>query len=234
MLPRAYSSVAPSSPTASTPNLPEQVAAQKEAVLRGLTQARDYLQTLLHDPTMAAYHTQSQHLLDYVMVRLDPATQADELARRLSAPPRKTANADLDTDYRQNVIDLTYAYNSLPLYSPAFPAKGAAPVEPKSPLLRWINDLTGQINPGIGTTVNRLYPRDPATHVQDALALWRDTHQPQWLAAALINAQPGNQGIADLIDAARTVPPGLAGLGHRHLSPPPTHTGRYRRARTVR
>jgi hypothetical protein len=178
--------------------------------LTGLTQARDYLQTLLRDPAMTPYHTQSQHLLDYVMVRLDPAAQADELARRLSAPPRKTANADLDTDYRQNVIDLTYAYNSLPLYSPAFPAKGTAPVDPKSPLLRWINDLSGQINPDIGTTVNRVYNRDPAAHTQDALALWRSTHQPQWLTAALIDARPGNPGIADLIDAARTVPPDSA------------------------
>ncbi len=181
--------------------------ADNTRTLTGLAQARDYLQAILRDPAMAAYHAQSQHLLDYVMVRLDPAAQADELARRLSSPPRKTAIADLDTDYRQNVIDLTYAYNSLPLYSPAFPAKGAAPLEPKAPLLRWINDLTGEINPGIGTTVNRLYPRDPAIHGQDALALWRSTHQPQWLAAALINAQPSNQGIADLIDAARTVPP---------------------------
>lgn len=189
---------------------PEKMEASKANVSPGLSAARAQLESILRDPSMKPYHRQSRQLLDYVMIRLDPQAQADELARRLTASRR--AGADFgDPNYRQDVIDLTYIYNTLPLYAGSSKAKNdstliAAPSQ--EPLIRWISDLAeGAQRTGYG--VESIYPdkRDHAARFADALAAWRLTKSPQWLAAALTTAPPGAQDHAELIAAARAVSP---------------------------
>jgi hypothetical protein len=177
----------------------EEMEANNGRIRSRLADARDQLQAILRDPTMSQYHAPAQHLLDYVMVRLDPAAQTEELARRLTGPAKDKPG--LDADYRQNVIDLTFAYNSLPRYST--PKQGS--VQPRAPLLRWINDLSGPGTSGDNTTLS-LNPHNFASDQQDALAAWRTTHQPQWLAAALAAASPGNSDIPEMTAAARALP----------------------------
>jgi hypothetical protein len=202
----------PTQPAA--PNLnPE--AAQKaaedrdKAVLAIYAQARDQLQGILRDPAMKALHPQSEHLLDFVMLRLDPHAQAEELARRLSAPIQPGA---ADTDYKQNVIDLGYAYTSLPQVAwPQVIAKGKPAVtKPRSPLLRWMDDMYGaQYGNSNSIGLGLAYQRSStdAERLQDALTAWRETHGAQWLVAALTIAQPGDDGVNALIDAAMAIAP---------------------------
>jgi len=202
----------PAQPVA--PNLSPEAAQRAaedrdKAALALYAQARDQLQGILRDPAMKALHPQSEHLLDFVMLRLDPRAQAEELARRLSAPvPPRAA----DSDYKQNVIDLGYAYTSLPQVAwPQVIAKGkTAALKPRSPLLRWIDDLYGA-NYGdsglIGLSLAYQRASTDAERFQDALAAWRETHGAQWLVAALTIARPGDDGVHELIDAAMAVAP---------------------------
>jgi hypothetical protein len=179
--------------------------AQAAAVRAGLAQARDQLVAILHDPAMKPLHAASSHLLDYVMIRLDPVTQADVLARRLTEV--KPSNSDqAASDYRQNVIDLSYIYsNSLPSYSPWTQYKDAQAQAEKNPppqFIRWMNDV-GKPSPRIAGGAARGAAPDRRG---DAIAAWRATHAAQWLVAALDEAQPGEPGNAELIADARQVP----------------------------
>jgi hypothetical protein len=196
--------------------------AGKAAVLAGLAAARDELKDILGDPQMAAFHGPAQHLLDYVMIRLDPAAQANELARRLTAPPVKSAGTDLDLAFRQNLIDLTVAYNSLPTYSPALPPASVVPGKPFAPLLVWMQALGG---PGTSNsaedveTGSQPAPK-PASDRQDALAQWGSTHQPQWLVALLATAASASQDTVGLAAAAHAVPansPAYASVTYHRL-----------------
>jgi hypothetical protein len=196
----------------------QQVQAQQEQVRAGLGQARDQLESILHDPAMKSLHSASSHLLDYVMIRLDPLAQADVLARRLTAS--QPGNSDQAArDYLQNVIDLTYIYNSLPTYSPWSQYKAVqvqADKSPPAPFIRWMNDM-GRARPRVagvaasGTALDRS---------NDALESWRSTHAAQWLLAALVTAQPGQPESSELIGAARQVPtssPAYAGVTYERL-----------------
>ena len=193
-------------PYSFTAETPEKIEASNAAVRVGLAQARDQLQSILRDPAMEPLHAPSGHLLDYVMLRLDPAAQAGELARRLTeSKPARSSAAAPDPDYLQNVIDLTFAYNSMQLYSARPAPKSAnttaqsdATPKPRQPLIRWLSDL-GR-NP-VGSP-----PPSFDARRADALASWRATHAPQWLVAALSIADPGSSDSADLIAAARAVP----------------------------
>jgi len=192
-------------PFSPTPLTPQQTAANNAEMLKKLGEARDQLDSILRDPAMKPLHRASSHLRDFVMARLDPTAQADVLARRLAERPPDSTNPD----YVQNVIDLSYIYNSLPAYSPMLTRKEALArdaVNPPAPLIRWLNDM-GRPRP-------RVVLRDPsepmsvipANRRDDALASWRQTHGAQWLVAALTNAQPGDDANTDLIAAAQAVP----------------------------
>ncbi len=192
-------------PLGPDPQTQEQAAAANAQVLKGLAEARDQLNSILRDPAMKPLHGASSHLLDFVMARLDPAAQADILARRLS---EHASNAD-DPDYLQNVIDLSYIYNSLPTYSPWLSHKETLTrdaTNPPAPLIRWMDDM-GRSLPRVvledqGTPASII----PENRLSDALSTWHQTHAPQWLAAALKLAQPGNDANSELMDAGRAVP----------------------------
>jgi hypothetical protein len=192
-------------PFSTDPMTPEQTAANNAKMLKQLAEARTQLDSILGDPDMKQLHRASDRLLDFVMARLDPTTQADILARRLAERPRNST----DPDYLQNVIDLSYIYNSLPAYAPMLSRKDALArdaVNPPAPLIRWLNDM--------GRSRPRVVLRDPtepmsviATNRQsDALAAWRQTHGAQWLVAALTTVEPGDDANPDLIAAAQALP----------------------------
>jgi hypothetical protein len=188
------------------PDLPQATPQQSRApaiakARASLLEARDQLQSILRDPAMQPIHEQSQHLLDYVMLRLDPDAQSNVLAKRLTAPAG-------DPNYRQDVIDLTFAYNSSSSpYASTSPITGkTAPVssENDQPLIRWLADLGSNAQPPDYEDAPSVSPpQNPA----DALAMWQQTHAPQWLVAALTTAQPGAAENAKLIAAAREIPP---------------------------
>lgn len=180
----------------------------EKTTLANYTAARDQLEEILRDTAMQSIHPQSRRLLDLVMLRVDPQMQAQELARRLTAP----AKAAGDADYKQNVIDLGFAYDSLPQV--AWPQvlnrdQGkTATVEPQEPLLRWIDDMHGAIGTAESIGLNLAYQRSrtDSDRLQDALESWRTTHGLQWLVAALTLAQPTDDSAAELVAAAKAVP----------------------------
>ena len=201
---------------------PSEAAAGKAPVLAGLGAARDQLKSILADPSMGAFHAPSQRLLDYVMIRLDPVAQANELARRLIAPAAKTPGGDLDLAFRQNLIDLTVAYNSLPSYSATPAPANVASGKPLSPLLLWMQALGGPGKSSSTEDVERVAPtpvRTPTFDRQQALAAWRSTHGQQWLVALLATAGAGEE-TADMTAAARAVPadsPAYASVTYHRL-----------------
>ena len=184
------------------PALPQSNPQQAQAAIAqaraSLTAARDQLQSILGDPAMKPIHEQSRHLLDYVMLRLDPERQANVLARRIVAPGG-------DPDYKQDVIDLTWSYNSSSPYASSSPttgktARGNGPGEPS--LIRWLADIGAHAQqPDYEGAPNVSPPQNAA----DALAMWQQTHAPQWLVAALTSAEPGAQENAGLIAVAREI-----------------------------
>jgi hypothetical protein len=190
----------------------DQMGPADTKVRAGLAQARAQLESILRDPAMKSIHPQSRQLLDYVMARLDPDAQADELARRLTAPRRAGSDSG-DPNYRQDVIDLSFIYNSLPLYDTGSARQDKADPPSREPLIRWIDDLAmGAASFGFGLAALNQGgrdpdPRDPDKQGSDAKSVWKTTHQPQWLVAALTSASPGEESNADLIAAARAVAP---------------------------
>jgi len=202
-----------------TPQQMQAQAAEQMAVVRaGLTQARDQLQAILKDPAMQSMRGASSRLLDYVMVRLDPTAQADVLARRLTGPKQSDSAA-----YMQDIIDLTYIYNSPPSYSPFTPYKkdqAQTAAQPQAPLIRWMSDM-GKPWPRLG---GELTPANAASYHAglgaDALASWQQTHETQWLVAALDLAKPGEAENAALVAAAKTIPadsPASASVTYQRL-----------------
>jgi hypothetical protein len=190
---------------------PEKMDANNDATRGGLRPARDQLEAILRDPSMKPFHRQSRQLLDYVMIRFDPQAQADELARRLTAP--RHAGSDWgDTNYRQNMIDLTYIYNSLPLYSGSYAKKDDSARHvtfSREPLIRWISDLAGGAQrAGLGLESLAQDRRDSTARFTDAHEAWRESKAPQWLVASLLTAAPGAQENEELMAAARAIQPG--------------------------
>jgi hypothetical protein len=186
----------------------EQMEANNERVRGGLSEARDQLESILRDSAMKSLYTQALRLLDYVMLRLDPNAQKNELARRLTA-----ARPGGNPDYVQNVIDLTYAYNSLPLYAARSAKKNnktPSELASEEPLIRWIADVTGNAQPTVDGIAPNPDIRDAAMRSADALAVWHATHGSQWLVAALTTAPPGASDNAELLAAARARPPASA------------------------
>ncbi len=184
-------------------------AASNDDIHADLSQARDQLQGILRDPTLIAIHPQSQHLLDYVMLRLEPQAQAQDLARRLTAPAKPGQS---NTDYEQAVIDLGFAYTSLPQSTVpgVLDKQHTATVKPQAPLLRWMDMMYGEGNGTIESIgLNLPYQRSSTDtqRLQDALAAWRETHGLQWLVAALTIARSGDDGVNELIAAAKAIPP---------------------------
>jgi hypothetical protein len=194
-------------------NTMDQQAALNVKVRSGLAEARAQLEGILHDSEMKSFREPSAHLLDYVMIRLDPVAQAEVLSRRLtdSASARAEGAGAIDLGYLQNVIDLSVAYNSLPLYSATLAPKDAQPKtspKPAAALLRWMDDLQGDQStstPVVGYVFGQ--SRDAAERKADALETWRATHGPQWLVAALSTSEPGAAANAELTADARDIPP---------------------------
>jgi hypothetical protein len=177
-----------------SPPKPEEFPAEEARVRALLLQARDQLAGILRDPAMQPLHHQSRDLLDFLMVRLDPAQQAAELARRL------TANGG-DPGYAHDVIDLSYIYNLPPLDTP-LPKNPAAKPGMATPLLRWLDDFGWPL-----PVVSGSDSAPPAAYARaDALKNWRRTNGPEWLVAGLSLSQPGDEGVSELFAAARNLP----------------------------
>jgi len=197
---------------------PQQLEAQAAAVRAGLAQARDELISILRDPGMNSLHSASSRLLDWVMIRLDPLAQAGVLARRLTES-KPADSEEAARDYLQNVIDLTYIYNTLPNYSGWMRYKDVlekAEANPQEPFIRWMNDM-GRPYPRVMLAAA---PGSAPDRRNDALAGWRSTHAAQWLLAALVTAKQGEADSSELIDAARRVPmnsPAYAGVTYERL-----------------
>ena len=209
----------PNSVDAMNPVLSEHAG---DAVQKPLQQARAQLEGILADPSMKAWQRQSRQLLDLVMLRVDPARQAEELAKRVTETPTNRLD---DATYKQAVIDLGYAYRGLPESAwPTIMHKGkVTSIEPQSGFLRWIDDMYGSESPGqgeIGLDQAIQRSRTDAQRRRDALETWRSTHGLEWLVAALTLAQPGDPDDAELIAAANAVPPtspAFAGVTYHRL-----------------
>jgi hypothetical protein len=177
---------------------PEPMQNEKERVTR-LTQARQQLEEILRDPSMKSLHRQSLRLLDFVMLRLDPAAQSSELARRLTVD--KTNNA---ADYQQYVIDLSYSYTRPQGFTRTLEptqAQAEAASQPPAQLVRWLDDLGWPI-PGVREANSAA---NAERRRADAFNHWRSTHAAEWLVAALTLSRPGAEGNTDLIAAAHSV-----------------------------
>ena len=178
---------------------PQQGSEENARVDATLTQAQSQLEAILRDPSMKPLYGQSGRLLDYVALRIHPLQQASELARRLTVP--KPGD---DPDYLQNVIDLTFIYNSLPGYTPRVEpgaAQARLKVPPPAPLIRWLDDLGWHL-PRV-----REVPSAPDTMARraDAVAGWQSTREAEWLVAALTLSTAGQQGSAALMAGARNL-----------------------------
>ncbi len=192
-------------PNLSQDAMRQAMEANNQAILADYAAARDQLQAILRDPAMKSLYPQTRHLLDFVMLRVDPEAQAEELARRLTAP------AMPGEDYEQTVIDLGYAYTSLPTPASSLViGQGKTPVAPRSPLLRWMDAMYGATNgnsESIGLNFSYQHARTDQQRLADAIASWRTTHGFEWLVAALTLAQPGDDAVAELTAAAKAVSP---------------------------
>ena len=185
----------------------------KQKLPERLAQAQDALNAILADPSMQPYHADAGRLLDFVNLRLDPASQANLLAARLTAPDR----AQTPGVFQQALIDLRYY-----LYPPG-PEQATDIVSMKiatAPLLSWMRAMRAPA-PVQKTDWDSTEP-DPATARQqreqaatEALAQWRNTRANTWLIAAMVNTGPGDPAAPELIKAATAaataaaaIPPG--------------------------
>jgi hypothetical protein len=191
-----------------------------------LAEARDSLKAILADPAMQPYHADAAGLLDFVMLRLDPAAQADVLVARLTAPDRaQTAGI-----FQQALIDLRYY-----LYSPDSANATASDTNRKTalPLLNWMQAMqtpapvqkTGWSDQTPDPTKVRQQQEQTAAK---ALAQWHATRATPWLIAAMANTQPGDPAATELIQAAATMPQ----TSPDHISPAWT-TATYNRLRLM-
>jgi hypothetical protein len=173
-----------------------------------LTQARDLLRSILADPTMTDFHASATGLLDLVMLRLDPVTQAQILSKRLIGPGRPQTPGV----FRQALIDLSYFPNGV------VPEEGAeSKVSPlpgqREQLLPWIRAMrNADRNPrreSLFVTYDAIQKDDlrAAEAERTAFLAWQQTHSTPWLVAALTAAQPGSQQVSELLRAAAAVPP---------------------------
>ena len=168
-----------------------------------LAEARDALRGIVADPAMQRFHASAAGLLDYVMLRLDPATQGQTLAARLTAADRPQTPGV----FRQGLIDMTYL-----MYPPG--AQGAAPAVSQTmpDVVRWMRTMAaadrGPQRDSLFITHDEVREaaqrRDGAA--RDAVAGWQKTPTGPWLVAAMTAVDPGASVKADLTQAAGAVP----------------------------
>ncbi len=186
-----------------------------------LAEARDALRAIVMDPSLESEHADASGLLDFVMIRLDPAAQAQTLAARASAPSRP----QIPGVFKQALIDLHYlnnrylndkdrpdADNDTNKTNQATPRQAAKPT-PQADLLAWIDAMQGasrDIPDSVELpTDNQLATQRAKNRVtaNDALARWRATHSIPWLVAALTAAEANDDAIPDLLQAAAAAVP---------------------------
>jgi hypothetical protein len=186
----------------------------KQKLPERLAQAQDALKAILADPSMQPYHADAGRLLDFVNLRLDPASQANLLAARLTAPDRAQAPGV----FQQALIDLRYYL--YPPYSDQADVTNTLHTIPKSAVFAWMQAMQAPA-PVQKTDWDSSEP-DPAKFRQqraeaatEALAQWRSTHANTWLIAAMVNTDPGDPAAPELIKAATAaataaaaIPPG--------------------------
>lgn len=177
----------------------------------GLIAALHQLDAILSDPNLKSIYPATNNLRDLVATRVQPVTQAQVLAQRLTTAPH-------GLDFRHNLIDLTYILDSSPNSSnTSLPVSTqiAAASDPTGLLtfLRTIRTPTApqhptryqSIPPETPTeTQKRLATQDAAA--QTAYTQWQSTKKPAWLVAALSLAQPIDPFTPQLIADARALP----------------------------
>ena len=211
--------VAPTAPYSKSRAEAQQQYAKHLLEQRGarLTEARDALQAILSDPAMSGQHQAAERLLDYVMLRLNPALQSQTLAARLTAATRpQTAGS-----FRQGLIDITYLLGAGDSATPGRRAV-ASQLRTTTPgsLAAWIGDLqvTDPSDPltgdsGDGDASRSVTSTDSPALTEAAratLAEWRSSHSAAWLVAAMAAARPTDPAVPELVSAAAAVAPGSA------------------------
>ncbi|HEY4358783.1 MAG TPA: hypothetical protein VGN16_23750 [Acidobacteriaceae bacterium] len=167
---------------------PEQYRA---AYLRKLREYRAELLAMQSDPHLAPYRHATGALLDRVNARLDPAAQRRIVAARLTAS---------DSNFEQDVIDLSLLRSSdwFPQDAPADatpagkpkrlpPVNGGAEGERADDLLQFLDAMKTRDRPG-------------------SLLHWHALQTKPWLIASLALSKPGDSGVPELLEAAKTIP----------------------------
>jgi hypothetical protein len=169
-----------------------------------LAEARDALKAILADPAIQQYHADAAGLLDFVNLRLDPATQAGVLVTRLTAPDRPQTPGI----FQQALVDLRYY-----LYPPdsANATTADTNTKPVPPLLSWMQAMQSpapvQKTDWSDQTADPAKVRQQQEHAAtEALARWHATHATPWLIAAMANTNHGDPAAPELIQSASTVP----------------------------
>jgi hypothetical protein len=193
---------------------PDQIAAAKQNLQAAYVAALQQLDTILKDPALKTIHPAALDLRDLVAARIQPAAQAQVLAQRLTSSTRTG-------DLRHNLVDLTYILNNSTDDSGA-PLPAATEISTKSQAnpngaLAWLQIIRTPIAPAsVSTyfeaaepetseaTLTRIAAQRSAS--KSAFTRWQSNHQPAWLVAALVLAQPDEASVPTLITAARALP----------------------------
>ncbi|MDQ2925105.1 MAG: hypothetical protein M3R43_06060 [Acidobacteriota bacterium] len=165
-----------------------------------LAEARDVLRPILADPSMQQFHATAGRLLDFVMLRLDPAAQGEILAARTMGAKR----AQTAGQFRQAVIDLDFLLGS----SDAQSDHGITrlKIKPDSPDagLTWLRAMKGAVS--VASESAAVGPESHPSALEAAVSGWHATHRTPWLIAALTAARPGDSTAAELTHDAAGVP----------------------------
>lgn len=162
----------------------------RAAHLRRLSDERAQLLVLKADPQLAPYRHAVGSLLDRVNARLNPAEQRRIVAARLTAS---------DPDFEQDVIDLSLLRNSD--WFPQDPPAGSAAKPGRLPPVN--GGAAGERADDLLQFLDAMKMRDRAA----SLLHWRKMQTTPWLIASLALSGPGDSGVPELLEAAKSVPP---------------------------
>jgi len=164
-----------------------------------LSEARDALRAILADASMREYHATATRLMDYVMLRLDPATQQQVLAKRLMGANR----AQTPGLFRQAAIDISYVMGS------SERRFGVGLLDETRQETAGSEAFWLQMMKDSRELTDDNTRADVEAHrniARTAAASWQKTPTVPWLLAAMSVAEPGDPASAEMVKAASEVP----------------------------
>lgn len=190
------------------------------------TEARSELLTMRTEPRMASMRSAIDDMINLISASIEPAHEEILVAERLDNPQ--------DPRFAQDLRDLT-ALRSWAQYDSsgklAAQRKAARAAAFRSheertgaDMLDWIDTLQStdpDLNsvdelslPSAESTKKEAAIRETARSQAAAVSLrkWHETHSTPWLLAALMFAKPDDPNLADLLAAAKAIPPGSPGF----------------------